>query len=86
MMWIEMMVKKQTIRYMSLSILFKVQRYTIACQSGMEDYVDVTKDYTESFSFDSWTKELTCEYGSRYFDDLSETFGKVYGNITIFQL
>ena len=74
MMWIEMMVKKQTARYMSLSRLFKVQRYTIACQSGMEDYVDVTIDYTESFSFDFWTKELTCEYGNRYFDDVSEAF------------
>ena len=49
----------------------------------MEDYVSVTIDCTESFSFDFWTKELTCEYGSRYFDDVSEAFRKVYGNITI---
>ena len=76
MKWIEMMVKKLTARYM-------VQRHTIVCQSGMEDYVSVTIDCTESFSFDFWTKELTCEYGSRYFDDVSEAFRKVYGNITI---
>lgn len=49
----------------------------------MEDYVSVTIDCTESFSFDFWTKELTCEYGNRYFDDVSEAFRKVYGNITI---
>lgn len=60
-----------------------VQRHTIVCQSGMEDYVSVTIDCTESFSFDFWTKELTCEYGNRYFDDVSEAFRKVYGNITI---
>ena len=83
MKWIEMMVKKLTARYMNLNKQFKVQRHTIVCQSGMEDYVSVTIDCTESFSFDFWTKELTCEYGSRYFDDVSEAFRKVYGNITI---
>ena len=83
MKWIELMVKKLTARYMSLNRQFKVQQHTIVCQSGMEDYVSVTIDYTESFSFDFWTKELTCEYGSRYFDDVSEAFRKVYGNITI---
>ena len=72
MKWIEMMVKKLTARYMSLN-----------SQSGMEDYVSVTIDCTESFSFDFWTKELTCEYGNRYFDDVSEAFRKVYGNIII---
>ena len=70
MKWIEMMVKKLTARYMSLNRQFKV-------------HVSVTIDCTESFSFDFWTKELTCEYGSRYFDDVSEAFRKVYGNITI---
>lgn len=64
-------------------VLKRVQRHTIVCQSGMEDYVSVTIDCTESFSFDFWTKELTCEYGNRYFDDVSEAFRKVYGNITI---
>ena len=83
MKWIEMMVKKLTARYMNLNKQFKVQRHTIVCQSGMEDYVSVTIDCTESFSFDFWTKELTCEYGNRYFDDVSEAFRKVYGNITI---
>ena len=83
MKWIEMMVKKLTARYMNLNKQFKVQRHTIVCQSGMEDYVSVTIDCTESFSFDFWTKELTCEYGSRYFDDVFEAFRKVYGNITI---
>lgn len=83
MKWIEMMVKKLTARYMSLNRQFKVQRHTIVCQSGMEDYVSVTIDCTESFSFDFWTKELTYEYGSRYFEDVSEAFRKVYGNITI---
>ncbi len=83
MKWIEMMVKKLTARYMNLNNQFKVQRHTIVCQSGMEDYVSVTIDCTESFSFDYWTKELTCGYGSRYFDDVSEAFRKVYGNITI---
>ena len=83
MKWIEMMVKKLTARYMNLNKQFKVQRHTIVCQSGMEDYVSVTIDCTESFRFDFWTKELTCEYGSRYFDDVSEAFRKVYGNITI---
>ena len=83
MKWIEMMVKKLTARYMSLNRQFKVQRHTIVCQSGMEDYVSVTIDCTESFSFDFWTKELTCEYGNRYFDDVSKAFSKVYGNITI---
>ena len=78
MKWIEMMVKKLTARYMSLNRQFKVQRHTIVCQSGMEDYVSVTIDCT-----DFWTKELTCEYGNRYFDDVSEAFRKVYGNITI---
>ena len=58
MKWIEMMVKKLTARYMSLNKQFKVQRHTIVCQSGMEDYVSVTIDCTESFSFDFWTKEL----------------------------
>lgn len=77
------MVKKLTARYMSLNRQFKVQRHTIVCQSGMEDYVSVTIDHTESFSFDFWTKELTCEYGSRYFEDVSEVFRKMYGNITI---
>ena len=72
MKWIEMMVKKLTARYMNLNKQFKVQRHTIVCQSGMEDYVSVTIDCTESFSFDFWTKELTCEYGNRYFDDVSE--------------
>ena len=52
MKWIEMMVKKLTARYMSLNRQFKVQRHTIVCQSGMEDYVSVTIDHTESFSFD----------------------------------
>ena len=56
MKWIEMMVKKLTARYMSLNRQFKVQRHTIVCQSGMEDYVSVTIDCTESFSFDFWTK------------------------------
>jgi hypothetical protein len=83
MKWIEMMVKKLTARYMSLNRQFKVQRHTIVCQSGMEDYVSVTIDHTESFSFDFWTKELTCEYCSRYFEDVSEAFRNVYGNITI---
>ena len=77
------MVKKLTARYMSLYRQFKVQRHTIECQSGMEDYVSVTIDCLEYFSFVFWTKELTCEYGNRYFDDVSEAFRKVYGNITI---
>ena len=51
MKWIEMMVKKLTARYMNLNNQFKVQRHTIVCQSGMEDYVSVTIDCTESFSF-----------------------------------
>ena len=41
MKWIEMMVKKLTARYMSLNRQFKVQRHTIVCQSGMEDYVNL---------------------------------------------
>ena len=52
MKWIEMMIKKLTARYMNLNKQFKVQRHTIVCQSGMEDYVSVTIDCTESFSFD----------------------------------
>lgn len=44
MKWIDMMVKKLTARYMSLNRQFKVQRHTIVCQSGMEDYVSVTID------------------------------------------
>ena len=44
MKWIEMMVKKLTARYMNLNKQFKVQRHTIVCQSGMEDYVSVTID------------------------------------------
>ena len=77
MKWIEMMVKKVTARDMSRNRQFKVQLHTIVCQSGMEDYVSVTIDCTESFSFDFWTTVLTCEYGSRYFDDVSEAFRKV---------
>lgn len=83
MKWIEKMVRKIADRQMALNRQFKVQRHTIVCQSGMVDYVSVTIDCTESFSFDFWTKILTCEYGSRYFEDVSEAFKKVYGNITI---
>ena len=83
MKWIEMMVKKLTARYMSLNRQFKVQRHTIVCQSGMEDYVSVTIDCTEYISFYFLTKELSCEYVSRYFDDVSKAFRNVYGNITI---
>lgn len=83
MKWIEKMAKKIVERQMALNRQFKVQRHTVVCQSGMEDYVSVTIDCTESFSFDFWTKELTNEYGSRYFEDVSETFRKLYGNITI---
>ena len=51
MKWIEMMVKKLTARYMSLNRQFKVQRHTIVCQSGMEDYVSVTIDDDVSEAF-----------------------------------
>lgn len=83
MKWIDSMVRKLTARYMSLNTQFKVQRHTVVCQSGMEDFVNVTIDGTESFSFDFWTKELTCEYGSRYFEEVSDAFRKVYGNISV---
>lgn len=83
MKWIEKMAKKIADRQMALNRQFKVQRHTIVCQSGIEDYVSVTIDCTESFSFDFWTKELTCEYGGRYFEDVSEAFRKLYGNIII---
>lgn len=52
------MVKKLTARYMNLNKQFKVQRHTIVCQSGMEDYVSVTIDCTESFSFDFGQRNL----------------------------
>ena len=83
MKWIKKMVRRIVDRQMALNTQFKVQRHTIMCQSGMEDYVSITIDCTESFSFDFWTKELTCLYGNRYFEDVSEAFGRLYGNITI---
>lgn len=83
MKWIDQMIKHITNSDSPLNSQFRIQRHNIVCQSGTTDYVNVTIDNKETFSFDFWTKELTFEYGCRYFEEISATFKKLYGNIII---
>ena len=88
--WLTRLINKITRKEESNNQSFVYYGHLVHVQSGTVDFMDVTVcntadggDVLASFSFDFWTKELTCEYGSRYFEDVSEVFRKMYGNITI---
>lgn len=83
MKWINQMIDKITDKNTKLNTQFKVQKHTVVCQSGTVDYICVTIDNKDSFTFDFWTKELTTEYGCRYFEEISKAFKRIYGNISI---